>query len=257
METSPNKPATGPVMSLVKALEILELFTESQELGVREIARVTGFNRSTVHRILATFQQYGYVVQNPSNRRFRLAVKFLKLGTIAVRRFDLRDRARPAMRHLARALNESIFLHVQENPASVVGIEEVLANRTLGISTGLGMVTPVHAAAAGKCFLAHQPIEEVHRLLFSQRLAARTAHTIVDPEQLLAEIERVRQTGYALNNEESEIGARYIAVPLYDHEGNVIGALNVGAPVARLTDDRVEEFVQQMKRAAEEISEQI
>jgi DNA-binding IclR family transcriptional regulator len=257
METPPHKTATGPVMSLVKALEILELFTEAQELGIREIARVTGFNRSTVHRILATFQKHGYLVQNPSNRKFRLAVKFLKLGSIAVRRFDLRDHARPYMRQLARELNESIFLHAQESPASVVCIDEVLANRTLGIGTGLGIATPVHAAAAGKLFLAHQLPEEVRRFLSNQRLAACTERTILDPERLMAEIAQARQAGYALNNEESEIGARYIAVPIYGHDRAMIGALNVGAPIARLTDDKIEEFVQRMKRAANDISSQM
>jgi DNA-binding IclR family transcriptional regulator len=184
-------------------------------------------------------------------------VKFLKLGSIAVRRFDLRDRARPFMRMLAQDLNESVFLHIQESPASVVCIEEVLVNRTLGIGTGLGISTPVHAAAAGKCFLAQLPREEVSRLLFKQPLIPKTDRTITDPERLLAEIEQARISGYALNNEESEIGVRYIAVPIHGHERTVIGALNVGAPSARLTVDKVGPFVQKMKQAAAEISKQI
>ena len=104
-----NEHSSYTVQSLGKALNILECITEHKELGTRELARMTGYNRSSVHRMLVTFQKHGYLVQNSENNKYRLGMKFLKLGTIAVQRFDIRAYARPAMKALSAELNESII----------------------------------------------------------------------------------------------------------------------------------------------------
>ncbi len=241
--------------SLTKALDILELFSKHADLGTREIARLTAYDRSTIHRILVTLQKHGYLIQAPETKKFRLGMKLLELGTLAVRRYSLRDDARQVMRTLARDLNESVYLLVEEDNAAIC-IDEVLVDRTLSIGPSLGVATPIHAAAAGKCFLAYKAPEAGRQLIFTRGLAPITTRTIVDPQTFLAELDKVRAQGYALNNEESEIGVRYLAVPIFGHHDTVVAALNVGAPVVRLTDDKIEFVAIRMQQAAAEISRQ-
>lgn len=252
--------ATRPIKvnqakSLTKALDILELFSKHEDLGTREIARLTSYDRSTIHRILVTLQQHGYLIQVPETRKFRLGMKLLQLGTLAVRRYSLRDDARRVMRTLARDLNESVYLLVEED-SSAICIDEVLVDRTLSIGPSLGVATPIHAAAAGKCFLAYKTPEAAQQLIYARGLTPITPRTIVDPQTFLTELARVRAQGYALNNEESEIGVRYLAVPIFGHNDTVVAALNVGAPVVRLPDEKVEFVVTWMQQAASEISRQ-
>lgn len=253
--TSDHRVLPYSVQSLEKALDMLELFTQHHELGTREMARLSGYNRSTVHRVLVTFLKHGYLVQNPTDGRFRLGTKLLKLGSIVGQRFDLRNDAYSVMRALAKDLNESVYLLIQESDDSVVCIEEVQIHRTLAVGSTLGVSTPIYAAAAGKCFLAEKPMETLKQLLATHELLPITERTITDAASFLVELEKVRVNGYALNDEESEMGVRYIAVPIVDHSNKMIAALNVGAPVVRLVDERIEPLVAKMKAAATVISQ--
>lgn len=252
---APGVPRPYNAQSLERGLLALALMRDSPrgELGLTELARDLGLHKSTVHRLLATLIRHDYVAQDPTTKRYRLGLGFLEPAHQAVEHLDVRRCALRHMHALAQESGESVYLNVQAGSRALC-IDEVVGPQGVTLGSNVGVALPLHATATGKCFLAWMPDADVDRVLGKDGLEAVTGHTIRDRELLLATLERVRGQGYAVNDEETEPGVRYAAVPIFDELGRVAAAISVGAPILRVGRDDLPRLAVAVKLAAARIS---
>jgi IclR family acetate operon transcriptional repressor len=221
--------------SLERGLIALALLRDSPqgEMGLIELARGVGVHKSTLHRLLTTLVRHGYVAQDPATRRYRLGLAFLEFAHRAVGRLDVRRQALRVMHELAAQSGESVYLNVRSGER-VLSVDEVVGPTGVTLGSNVGVALPLHATAAGKCFLAWMPQAERDAHLDRGGLQPVTGHTITSPGRLRAELERVSRRGFATNVEETEPGVRYVAAPVFGPNGAIVAALVLGAPVLRV-----------------------
>ena len=241
------------IQSVDRALDILELYLHSpEELSVKEISEAMGLSKSTVHGLIKTLEQRGYLKQNPGNMKYRLGMKLFSLGNVVADHLDIRKIARPVIRRLADNIKETVHLAVL-NGDEVVYTEKVEGPGALRMYSQVGRKVPVYCTGVGKVILAYQDEETVERLLSKETLRAFTPYTITDKEKLKAHLAAIREQGYALDNEEIELGLRCVAAPIYDHQGKVFASISCAGPAIRMSGG-LDFNIRAMKEAAHEIS---
>ncbi|MDI6895524.1 MAG: IclR family transcriptional regulator [Bacillota bacterium] len=236
-----------------RALQILLLLGAQGEMGVTEIASQLGTWKSTVHRTLATLAARGFVVKQPGTDRYFLGVKLFSLGMRWREKVGLVPIVRPVMEQLAASAGETVHLVVLDAdpaaPHTVVVVDRVESDHVLGITPRVGFGSAAHCSAVGKVLLAHSPAEVVKQIIRTRGLPRLTPYTITTEEALRAELAAVRDRGYAVDNEEMEIGLYCVAAPIRDVSGSVVAAMSVSGPVGRLAP-RQEESARAVVAAA-------
>jgi DNA-binding IclR family transcriptional regulator len=225
---------TGPqATSLLKALQVLQALEESHTgRGVTEIARQLGLPKSAVHRLLATFQEQGFVRQL-SNRRYILGPALVRLGLRAAERFTPRRLARPYLEALAQETGETVFLGMLAQ-AGVVIVDKVESPEVLRISPPLGAVLPLWPTALGKLLLAYSPEARREQLLESMQLPTTTLPRERGLHGIRQELARIRQRGFAASVEEWTPDICCLAVPIRQGQGEVTAALALAMPRSRM-----------------------
>jgi len=246
-------PKTYNVRAVERAMQILSSFDgRHAEQGVSEIAQATGLHKATTHRIMMTLLNGGFVERKGDGERFRLGLRLVELGLGALRGLDVRRAAFPYMQQLVERFQEictlSIFDHGQ-----MLYVEVVHGEHALTIAARVGRRLPVHCTASGKVLLAFLPSEVVEPIL-NGPLAAYTEKTITSPVRLREELEVVRRQGYALADEEFEVGIWAISAPIRDIDGNVIAAMSIPYPTNRLSRERIPEIAEALIEAANAVS---
>lgn len=247
----------GLVHSVLKALDVLEAFSQEEPvLGVTELSRRLGLAKSTTHSLLATLKSRGYVEEDPATNRYHLGVKLLELSQAVRANVEIRDRASTLLRELAQFSREAVYLTVLHGDHSVY-IYAIEAPGRILARSAIGGRAPLHCTAVGKAKLAFQPPEEIDRIIRRVGLRRFTPNTITDPEKLKAELALVRERGYAVDNEEHEIGIRCVGAPIRDETGAVIASCSISGPAGRMTDERIAELAPQVMRVAAAISQRL
>lgn len=242
------------VKSVGRALDIIALVSSKKGgLGVTEIAKQIDINKSSVYRILSTLVQYGYVEQDEETGRYKLGYKFLEISSKLLESIDLRAEARPYLLELEQETNEVIHLVVYDQ-GEVVYIEKLEGNETLRMHSKVGKRAPMHCTSVGKAILAHLPPSIVLDIIDRKGLPMHTDKTIVDKDEFLQELIKVKQVGYAMDLEENENGITCMAVPIFDHLGKVISAVSISGPTMRMTDERLDHLKGKMIEAGRKIS---
>ncbi len=245
------------IQSIERAVSILNAFSaETPELGVTELAERLALHKSTVHRFLVNLEAGGLVERNPRTQRYRLGLRIFELGGLVLQQMNLWDEALPFLEGLVHESGETGHLAVLDGGEAIY-IERVEARRALRIPSAVGRGYPAHATNLGKVLLAYLPAEEVRQVVATRGLSAYTPNTITDPARLEEELARIREQGYAVDNEEYDEGLRCIGAPIQDHTGQVVAALGIGGPVTRVTPARVEELAALVKRAATGLSRRL
>ncbi len=235
------------VHSVDRAASLLIAIGDSQgAVGVSELGRRLGFNKSTASRLLATLQRRGLVERVPASGKYRLGFAVVRLGAHAERSLDIRQIARPQLRSLALAVEEAATLEILQGDSAVT--TACSADRGAGRDT-TGRYSPLHATAAGKVLLAGQPEREVIRLS-TGGLTRYTFHTIVGVDQLLEALARVRQRGFATSFGEHEPLVNAVAVPVFNHRAAVVAAIELRGPGTRIAPGRMQELVERARGAA-------
>jgi len=247
MVQSVSRPA-GAVQSLDRALDVLERLAHAEgPLGVGELGELTGLPQGTVHRLLQGLHQRGYVRRDAS-RKYSLGTASLRLADAAQR--SLVRTARPFLAELVRLSGETANLAVLEGD-DVVYVGQVSSPHTLRMFAEVGRHVPPHSTAVGKVLLAAQPVDRAAALLRRTGLPARTPSTITDLGAFLAELELVRERGWAADEEEQETGVRCVAVPVGGP--GVVAALSVSGPADRFAGAATEGLVEAMQRIGREL----
>jgi IclR family acetate operon transcriptional repressor len=244
------------VQSVDRTLDVLEaLATRRGATGISELSHLVGLHVSTVHRLLATLVDRGYVRQDPESSRYHLGSRIFTLASAADLHLDLRLVARPYLERMMRTSGETANL-VTASDDEVVYLDQVASMHLVKMFTAPGMRAPLYCTGSGKAMLAFRGREFAERAL-AQPLKRRTTHTIVTRIALEAELAAIRARGYSVDNEEMEEGVRCLAVPVFDRRGECVGALSVSGPTTRMTVERVEKLAATARQIAGELSRQL
>lgn len=239
-----------------RAVSVLKTFTDAQpELGLADLARAVSLNKTTTHRLLAALELEGLITRNPATDAYRLGPELIVLGWRALRANDLRNVSRPELQALAQETGETVTLEVLAGTDTLI-LDEVLSRHMIGGTPSIGTRWPAHATSTGKAILAFL-LDAEREAHLQSRLAKLTENTISSRESLKRELAQVREQGYAIANEELEIGFVVVGAPVFNHEGQVVAAVSVGGPGARMTAGRLSEIAVKVKESAGRLSQTI
>lgn len=225
----PTKARSTPYLSIRKAFRIIELLAAHSPLRVTEISQQLDLEKSSVSRLLKNLCALGYAVQNADRGQYQLSPRILVLA----QRYQEGDRlvreAQPVLRELAGAVHASAHLGILVGRDLIVVAKEPSPGR-IQVTTRVGGQMTLHASALGKVILAGQPEDRLESLL-AHPLTKYTKHTITDMTRLRKALQEIRQTGYAIEVEEEDLGVGCIAAPVWDASGRWIAAISVAGPI--------------------------
>lgn len=252
-------PASGKegvtVQSVARALEIVECFSNAAELGISELAERMDLSKSTVYGLVNTLTSFGYLEQG-KHKKYRLGLKLFELGNVVQSRMDIRREARPWCQLLADKYRTTVHLATYSD-GEIIYIDKVDNTSSVVVYSQIGKRAPMYCTGVGKAILAHLGQEYVERYVLSKPLTKMTEHTITTPEALLEELGKVRERGYAVDDEEIEPGLHCIAAPIFNHHNQPVVALSVSFPYGRLWDIDWDEATRDVQYYAQQISERL
>lgn len=245
-----GNPAVKTVNRLVK---ILDSFS-SRPAGwsLVELSAHLGLPKSTLHRFLVALEAHGVLQRASGDHRWRLGYRPLLWGRLAANHGGLHLLARPVMESLAAATGETVLLTVYQN-GEVVCIEKVDSSHAVRLAMDVGTRRPPHAGASSKVLMAYLPPEEVEAII-RHGLPRLCTSTITDPQALRMDLARIREQGYALSVEETDVGAWGVATPIWNTRGEVVAAIGIAGPIFRMSEERAQQYVHLCLQAAEQIS---
>jgi DNA-binding IclR family transcriptional regulator len=238
---------------LEKALTILEIIgSDSNPLTINQIAKLSGIPLSSLYRVMNTLTELGFVNKDPTTRTYSLGLKLLYLGNQVKRQLPLIKVVRPFLEELTEKTGETSNLVMEENGEAVY-VERVDTQNPLRITHMIGRKAPMYATGVGKCLLAWKDTQEIIRIVNKTGMHKLTPNTITNLNDLLEELRRVKERGYALDMEECEIGIRCISAPIFLGD-EVIAAISISGPSVRLTDEKILEYIPLVCKASQDIS---
>lgn len=248
------------VKSLAKALKLLECFkADCPELGITQLSHMLELNKSNVSNIVSTFEQAGYLEQNPQTGRYRLGLKLLEFSFIINEKLGYQRMFHDVMQGLSRKLNAITYFAIYRRQqvfylCNSYPPEEAYNYPFRNI---MGECAPLYCTSLGKAMLAYLSTDCFEKYLKLERVPY-TDHTIVEEEALRKEIALTRQRGYSLDNQEHEYGVRCIGVPIFNTDNTLLGALSVSSPSFEFEKlMELNELVHQLKAAARVMRERL
>jgi IclR family pca regulon transcriptional regulator len=227
------------VQSLERGLAVVRAFdAEHARMTLSDVARRTGLTRATARRFLHTLVQLGYM--QTDGRDFWLRPKVLELGFAYLSSMSLPELAAPHLRELSERMHESTSVSVLDG-SEVVYVARVPARRIMAVAITVGTRFPAYATSMGRAILAGLPAEERAAVLDRIELAPLTSFTVTDRAELDTILDRVRKQGYALVDQELEVGLRSIAAPIRDRHGRAVAAVNMSVPSSGMTTGQMVE----------------
>jgi IclR family acetate operon transcriptional repressor len=240
--------SAGGVQSLGRAFELLEAMADSGGIvGLTELAQRSGMAMPTIHRLIRTMVDLGYVRQGPS-RKYALGPRLVRLGESATQVLGIW--AQPALRHLVTELGESANLAVLDG-SEVIYVAQAPGRHAMRMFTEVGRRADVHSTAVGKAILAQLDEQVVDEILRGAGMAKRTENTITRPSALKRELKTVHRKGFAIDEEEQEVGVRCVAVALPGHA--MRAGISISGPLGRMNDELVRRAVPLLEQTAAEL----
>jgi DNA-binding IclR family transcriptional regulator len=251
IKTSPYK-----VQVLDRALAIIDMLAgEGPDASLMELSAKLKLHKSTVHRLLMILERHRFVERQGHTGRYQLGLRLFELGSVAISRFNIRDRARLHLQRLVSEVDETVHLCVLD-AGEVLYLDKIEPSRSVRMASRIGRRNGVHCSAVGKAMLAHLPEREVDQILEMRGMAPFTSKTIVTPAGLKADLKIVLLRGYAVDNEEAEEGLRCVGAAILGRNGRPLGAISTSAPSFRLPMEKVPAVAAAVVAAARALSEE-
>lgn len=233
----------NPIQVAEKIFGVIECMSGSGPMGLMEISNAMNLNKTTVHRILNSLICMDYVHQDPETSKYTLSFKFCNISSQILSQNSIIDFARPYLKELSNITGETVHL-VEIDGINAVYIDKVdSAVNSVRLVSKVGKSIPLYCSGVGKALLAEMSNEEIASIWNRSELKQYTEHTILDYEEFLQLIAQIRKQGYAMDNEEIELGVRCVAMAIPDYHSKIKYAISVSAPKDRMTDERVESIV--------------
>lgn len=247
------KDNTNPTIQVLeRTFALLDTLAAHQDpVSLKEISEQTGLHPSTAHRILNDLT-LGRFVDRPQAGTYRLGMRLLELGNLVKERLDVREAALGPMRDLHKQTHQAVNLSVRQGD-EIIYIERAYSERSgMQVVRTVGGRAPLHLTSVGKLFLAHDEPGRVRAYAARTGLTGHTRNSITDVQRLEKELNLVRGSGVARDDEELELGVRCVAAGVYDDQGKLLAGLSISAPADRLEDgwtDRVKSTAAQISSA--------
>ncbi|WP_436346796.1 IclR family transcriptional regulator [Natronorubrum sp. FCH18a] len=232
-----NDSGTNLLETVQMSVSITETLAEMEGGRVTEVADTIDVPKSTIHRHLKTLEKLEYL--SKEGDEYKLGMKYLRFGEHVKYRKKAYELAEEKVNYLATKTGERALFIVEEHGNSVF-VHRAIGDQAVEVGPDVGERTPIHASAAGKTILAFTPDIRRREILDNTDITRITSHTIEDPDELVAELERIREQGYSTSNEEYMEGLNAVSVPIRAPTNQVVGALSIGGPAHRLTQERLE-----------------
>jgi IclR family KDG regulon transcriptional repressor len=248
-----DEAASYPVAStVVTAATILETIAARDRVQAQQLAKELDLNRSTVHRMLHTLQILGYVTKH-SDGYYGLTFHLFEIGNSVLHSYNLID---PARRSLLQLSNDTGYTvnHAVLFEDETLYVDKATPPSYLQLDRAIGETEPLHCTSLGKTLLAYQPAAERKRILDSIELVPLTPNTITDRDELAAELDGVREQGYAVDNQELALELRCVAAPVLGETGELISAVSISGPADKLLLESIPELLPKLRDAVTEIS---
>ena len=241
------------IHSVAKAITLLDILTaKGRPAALTDLHRETGWPKSTIHGLLSTMRASGLIEQGPDGR-YWLGIRLFEYGCAVSNSWDISTIARPYMQSVCQTLGESVFLSVFDR-ANVVTLAEEESRASLRVVSEVGARLPAHCTSQGKLFLASVSQAECRRILRQAELKAYTPNTLTQPEQFTAELQRIREQGYAVENGEFKPGLRSVSAPIRNASGEVAYAFGTVGMFRQLHTDDFQQAILLVTDAAAKIS---
>lgn len=239
------------IQSLARGLQIMDkLELSSNGMTITEVAEMLDVDKSSASRFMKTLVNYGYAELTPDTRRYNLGPRLVALGQSLLSKISFRDQARQFLQDLVEQTGECAHLAVLSHNHALY-IDQVDTSASLRVSAGIGTLGPLHCTALGKVLLAFDDVPVPNEL---ERFTPRT---IITEESLRLHMEQIRQQGYATDDEEYNVGVRCMAVPVYDVNGKLAGAIGISGPTGRVTLERIPELAEVVKSIGEALTNRL
>jgi len=246
------------IQSIEKTIRIIELLGNSPSgLGLTQMSNALKYPPSTVHHIISTLMFHGYVNQASDTKRYSLGYAFLHISHRILENMDLRKVARKYLQELHQKSNETVHLAILRE-GRVIYIDKIQRPGSLSLATYVGFSTHPHAAAGGKVLLSQLSRDEVYKIYGSCHLPAYTKKTITDLNRLMEELNQIRESGYAVDDEGYYEGIRCVAVPVKNGRGRIVAALSITGSIFTMTKEKIEkELIDLVVKTGERISSEL
>lgn len=244
------------IQSVQRALRILDLFAEADELGISEISEIMMISKSTIFGLVNTLVQCGYLEQNAENKKYRLGVKLFEMGSLVLDRMDLRGIAKPFCEKLSNKYNSTVHL-AEWLGDEMLYIDKVDSPDAIVHYSRMGKRAPLYCTGVGKAILALLPEEEVDAYLQETEMTPHTAHTITSPQKLKEELKATKKRGYAIDNQEMQDGLVCVAAVIFNHLNHPVASVSLSIPTSQLAADVENAAQKDILQVAEAISRQL
>ncbi|AAD35159.1 ArsR family transcriptional regulator [Thermotoga maritima MSB8] len=242
--------------TLKKAFEILDFIVKNPgDVSVSEIAEKFNMSVSNAYKYMVVLEEKGFVLRK-KDKRYVPGYKLIEYGSFVLRRFNIRDIAHDHLVDIMKRTGETVHLILKDGFEGVY-IDKVEGEQSIPMVSRLGMKVDLYSTASGKSILAFVPEKELKEYLKIVELKPKTPNTITNPRVLKRELEKIRKRGYAVDNEENEIGIMCVGVPIFDHNGYPVAGVSISGVARKFTEEKIEEYSDVLKEKAEEISRKL
>lgn len=240
--------------SVYNTLEVLDLLSKYEELGVAEISNELDMGRASVFRMLYTLEKKEYV-HKTSNAKYKLGLKFAHYGSIVLERQNYVSIAKPFLQKLRDKYNQTTHLSIldEDDEFNIIVMEKELSKSTIQMTSKIGSKMPAYCTGTGKALMAGRLNEEFENQIKFYSLKKLTDSTITDSDKLIEELRKIQRQGYSEDLEESEIGLICFAAPVKDIKGTTVAAVSISG-AAEVMKKNKEDLVDSVKETAKEIS---
>lgn len=248
------------VAAVTRAIDLIDAFMQPpHQFGLTELSKATGQSKNQTFRLLQTLIDENVVVMDPNTKRYTLGYRVLEWGVMAHKGSPLAVAASPVLDRLVEDVGETIVLTARGSDLACICVDKrESGTHALQITARVGRRIPFHAGAGSKCIFAHSSEEFIQEYLeAASPLERYTESTIVEPDKILEELERIRHQGFSISDEDIDPGACSIAAPITDHTGSVVAAVSIASPKTRFTEEDIKVRQKAVKDAARDISQQM
>ncbi len=228
---------SNSVKSVMKAFLIMEELDKAGELSIGDLSERLLMDKATVHRLINTIKDAGYVNQNLDNKKYSNSLKLLAMGNRVMEKTGVKHISRPFVEELAKQTGETINLGIRVGNR-IIHVDKLESSSTIKVGLGIGTAVPSYCTGLGKAILAFTPEKELESILADITFEKFTEGSITERGRLLEELKRIRDRGYSVDDEEYVVGLICIAAPIFDYHGNPVAAISVSSPKYRYDADR-------------------
>ncbi|MDD3141794.1 MAG: IclR family transcriptional regulator [Lachnospiraceae bacterium] len=244
------------VRVLERAFDILEVLAMAEgSVGISELAKSTDMSKSTIYRLVSTMYERGYVDKTIESE-YTIGAKMFETVSYHINSLELQTESKPYLANLRREVDLTTHLGVLDGPY-VVYVEKISLHPGTRLYTQVGYRSPAYCSSMGKCLLACLSGEELDETLYHYEFEKFTQNTYTDKAAFKRYLHKVRKQGWAMDNEEYQIGNRCVGAPVFDYRGDAVAAISASGTIEDLSDDKLEWIVEHVKKAALDISKRM